>query len=105
MSWGAIVAKRKCVCYRTAACRPGLLMFHERAIANVSVGPSMPPRRQDLHLTIWNMGGYVEHYHHFLLGFFVPLIRYRKRTWQNAAYGQVVIRSCGPMDGLVRQLG
>src|SRR5258706_13262619 len=80
-------------------------MFHERAIANVSVGPSMPPRRQDLHLTIWNMGGYVEHYHHFLLGFFVPLIRYRKRTWQNAAYGQVVIRSCGPMDGLVRQLG
>lgn len=58
----------------------------------------------ELHLTIRNHGGSVEHFHHFLLGFLVPLIRHAKSTWQNHRYRTVLIRSCGPMDGIIRQL-
>jgi hypothetical protein len=58
----------------------------------------------ELHLTITSIGGSVEHYHHFLLGFFVPLVNQRARTWQSPKFARVLIRSCGPMDALVREL-
>lgn len=58
----------------------------------------------ELHLTIKNHGGSMEHFHHFLLGFFVPLICHAKASWQNPKYRTVLIRSCGPMDGIIRQL-
>src|SRR5262245_9534782 len=57
-----------------------------------------------LHLTISNVGGSVEHYHHFLLGFLVPLVLHRRSTWQNPSYEEVCVRSCGPMDAIIRQL-
>jgi hypothetical protein len=57
----------------------------------------------ELHLTISNYGGSVEHFHHFLLGFLVPLVCIRKTTWLNPAYSKVLIRSCGPMDAIIRQ--
>lgn len=58
----------------------------------------------DLHLTIKNHGGSVEHFHHFLLGFLVPLVCHASATWQNPRYNSVLIRSCGPMDAILRQL-
>jgi hypothetical protein len=58
----------------------------------------------ELHLTIKNHGGSVEHFHHFLLGFLTPLICHARATWQNPKYRTVLIRSCGPMDGIIRQL-
>ncbi len=57
-----------------------------------------------LHLTIRHHGGSVEHYHHFLLGFLVPLICYRNATWLKPRYRKILIRSCGPMDKIIRQL-
>lgn len=67
---------------------------------------SAQPKRDgpELHLTITSIGGSVEHYHHFLLGFFVPLVNQRGRSWENSKFARVLIRSCGPMDGLVREL-
>jgi hypothetical protein len=58
----------------------------------------------DLHLTIRNHGGSVEHFHHFLLGFLVPLVCHARASWQNPRYRAILIRSCGPMDAIVRQL-
>jgi hypothetical protein len=74
------------------------------AVDSVQPDPSSKAGRR-LHLTISNVAGSVEHYHHFLLGFLVPLILHRRITWQNPAYEQVLIRSCGPMDEHIRQLG
>lgn len=59
---------------------------------------------RDLHLTIRNGGGSVEHYHHFLLGFLVPLVHQRDRIWANPNFAKVLIRSCGPMDRLIGEL-
>lgn len=58
----------------------------------------------ELHLTIKNHGGSVEHFHHFLLGFLVPLICHARASWLSPRYRAVLIRSCGPMDGIIRQL-
>jgi hypothetical protein len=69
-----------------------------------SMGEGASRLTPDLHLTIRNYGGSVEHFHHFLFGFLVPLVCHAKSSWQNPRYHAVLIRSCGPMDGIIRQL-
>ena len=44
--------------------------------------------------------GSVEHYYHFLLGFLMPLVD-RLTHAENEIY---VIRSCGPLDTIIRSL-
>ncbi len=67
----------------------------------VSAGPGA---QRELHLVIKNLSGSVEHYHHFLLGFLVPLLHHRRKTWLNSDFSRVLIRSCGPLDQVIDQL-
>ncbi len=53
------------------------------------------------HLTIRNRAGSVEHFYHFLLGFFLPLCAYLDGAPRHAP---VLVRSCGPMDRIIREL-
>jgi hypothetical protein len=55
-----------------------------------------------LHLTLRNIGGSVEHYHHFLLGFLVPLIAH----WPELSAGgaPVLVRGCGILDPILHAL-
>ena len=58
----------------------------------------------DVHLTLRNAGGSVQHYYHFLLGFLVPLVE----TWNSLAtlphVSRVSVRSCAVMDRILREL-
>jgi hypothetical protein len=56
-----------------------------------------------IHLTLRNGGGSVEHYYHFLLGFLTPLVNWRSASG-NSMPGTILIRSCGPLDALLREL-
>jgi len=56
-----------------------------------------------LHISIQNNSGSVEHYYHFLLGFLIPLAALFSREPPDARI--VLIRSCGPMDRHLRELG
>ncbi|MGO9302449.1 MAG: glycosyltransferase 61 family protein [Candidatus Korobacteraceae bacterium] len=56
-------------------------------------------------MTIKHGPGSVEHFHHFLLGFFVPLIYQISTKWAKAQFKRLIIRSCGPLDRLIRDLG
>lgn len=60
--------------------------------------------KQDIHLTLQNHAGSVEHYYHFLLGFLLPLA-----LWENECRGRsskkVYIRSCGIMDNHLFDIG
>ena len=59
-----------------------------------------------IHLTIKNLGGSVEHYYHFLLGFLVPLVIEMENYQENKIFlSSVFIRSCGPMDQHLLSLG
>jgi len=58
----------------------------------------------DLHITIRNRAGSVEHYYHFLLGFLLPLAIRTYALLQEEFAGEVLIRSCGPMDRILREL-
>lgn len=51
---------------------------------------------------IINRKGSVEHYYHFLLGFLAPLIQRITTLRDNAR--TICVRSCGPMDGLIREV-
>lgn len=62
-------------------------------------------RRTDLHLTIVQRQGSVEHYFHFLLGFFAPLVHALATRWPDREFCRVLVRSCGPLDPIVRELG
>lgn len=57
------------------------------------------------HVSVKHVPGSVEHFHHFLLGFFVPLIFQFSTKWERRVLGQVIIRSCDPMDRIIRELG
>ena len=57
------------------------------------------------HLTIKHGPGSVEHFHHFLLGFFVPLTHHLATSLANASFERLIIRSCGPLDGIIGELG
>ncbi len=49
--------------------------------------------------------GSVEHYFHFLLGFFIPLVRHLAGSALDRRIGEVLVRSCGPMDSHLLALG
>jgi hypothetical protein len=68
---------------------------------------SSPPSQtmEHWHVTIVHAPGSVEHFYHFLLGFFVPLIFHLFRKWEHAQFRRLIIRSCGPLDLLIRELG
>ncbi len=57
--------------------------------------------RRPIHVTIHNRGGSVEHFYHFLLGYFLPLCSYLDGAPRNAP---ILVRSCGPMDRIIREL-
>jgi hypothetical protein len=61
--------------------------------------------KTDVHLTIKNHGGSVEHYYHFLLGFFVPLMMERKRLMTSGDVGRIYVRSCAVLDAVIRAVG
>ena len=67
--------------------------------------PSTTPKanKENLHVTITLGPGSVEHFHHFLLGFFVPLICELSTEWTNL--DRVFVRGCGPMDRLLHEFG
>jgi hypothetical protein len=57
------------------------------------------------HVTIRHGPGSPEHFHHFLLGFFVPLVYHLSTNWRHARFDRVVVRSCGPLDRVIREFG
>jgi Glycosyltransferase 61 len=63
------------------------------------------PEDRDYHLTINHGPGSIEHFYHFLLGFFVPLIHQISITWRDRRLGRIFVRSCGPMDRILREIG
>ncbi len=58
------------------------------------------PEQSDIHLTMHTRQGSFQHYHHFLLGFLVPLVA----AWDDLAGSRVFVRSCAVMDPLLHQL-
>jgi len=54
----------------------------------------------NVHLTLANRGGSVEHYYHFLLGFLVPLLEARAARTDATFF----VRSCAVMDRLLREV-
>ncbi len=57
------------------------------------------------HLTFRCTDGSPEHYYHFLLGLFVPLVYRLSTDWKNKPFDRFLIRSCGPLDRIIRELG
>ncbi|QQL45225.1 glycosyltransferase 61 family protein [Sulfuriroseicoccus oceanibius] len=55
---------------------------------------------RNVHLTLGNRGGSVEHYYHFLLGFLVPLLEVRDERDETTFF----VRSCAVMDRLLREV-
>ncbi len=53
------------------------------------------------HVNIRFRSGSVELYYHFLLGFFLPFATYLSET---PSRGPFILRSCGPMDRILREL-
>jgi hypothetical protein len=68
---------------------------------------SSPPLQtmEHWHVTVVHAPGSVEHFYHFLLGFFVPLIFHLFQKWEHAQFSRLIIRSCGPLDPLIGELG
>jgi hypothetical protein len=66
--------------------------------ASTSSGPT-------LHVTVEHYSGSVQHYFHFLLGFFVPLVYHLSTTWAGWDLDRVLVRSCGPFDRILAELG
>jgi hypothetical protein len=51
-----------------------------------------------VHLTIHNQWGSVEHYWHFFMGYFFPLINFYDSLGRRSRTTEILVRSCGPMD-------
>jgi hypothetical protein len=62
-------------------------------------------RKRNWHVTVGHGAGSSEHFHHFLLGFFVPLVYHLSTDWRNAPFDRILVRSCGPLDRIVREFG
>lgn len=63
-------------------------------------------RPRHLHLTIENRSGSVEHYWHFMMGFYLPLIHFHQSLgFLGRRTTQLYIRSCGPMNRHLEALG
>lgn len=55
----------------------------------------------NIHLSLLNKSGSVEHYYHFLLGFFIPLVLAHDRRLNSKGHFKIYIRSCAIMDSHV----
>lgn len=67
------------------------------------MSPSLPSQtKENWHVTVIGAGS-VEHFHHFLLGLFVPLIYQLSTKWAKAQFNRLIIRSCGPLDSLIHE--
>jgi len=51
--------------------------------------------QSDVHLSFLNHDGSVEHYYHFLLGFFIPLILACEQLTRTGKARNIYVRSCG----------
>lgn len=60
--------------------------------------------RRNVHLTLNNRFGSVQHYYHFLLGFLLPLMHALEDLDADPDTEAVFVRSCGPMDRLLLEL-
>lgn len=56
----------------------------------------------NVHLTIRNHGGSVEHYYHFLLGFLTPLLEVRRALAAEGGGRRIYVRSCAVLDDVIR---
>jgi glycosyl transferase family 61 len=61
--------------------------------------------RSRWHVTIRHGPGTPEHFHHFLLGHFVPLVYHLSTDWKHARFDRLIVRSCGPLDRIMSELG
>jgi Glycosyltransferase 61 len=59
---------------------------------------------EGLAIDIINRRPSVEHYYHFVLGFLVPLVRRIATEVENESRNIIYVRSCGPLDGLIREV-
>ena len=59
---------------------------------------SITYNKQDIHLSLKNFFGSVEHYYHFLLGFLAPVIIAHTNIYNAKSKQNVYIRSCAIMD-------
>jgi hypothetical protein len=67
--------------------------------------PNMKPTGPAVRrILIENRNGSVEHYFHFLLGFCAPLVNYGQEATDNAPTAPWLIRECGPLTSLLREL-
>lgn len=62
----------------------------------------MPNRA--LHVEIEHRYGSFEHFYHFLIGFFTPLIDFLYVHGGAVEWDEILIRSCGPMDRIIEEL-
>src|SRR5207248_4632059 len=56
------------------------------------------------HLTFRHSGS-IEHFYHFLLGCFAPLVYKLSTCWAETQFTSLIVRSCGPLDTLIREIG
>lgn len=57
-----------------------------------------------VHLTMRNRGGSVEHFYHYLFGYLIPLCHYLGVHPAGRPGARLLLRSCGPMDRILREL-
>jgi len=66
--------------------------------------PGEPLPRRDLYVQIEHRYGSFEHFYHFLIGFFVPLVKFMYVDGAANRWDEVLVRSCGPMDSFLDEL-
>jgi len=59
----------------------------------------------DIHIVVNNRAGSVEHYYHFLLGLFVPVVNVVINVEKIAQVRCIYVRSCAVMDPLLAEIG
>lgn len=83
----------------------GVLGDHLGAGDAAHARPTDRPNGKVRCLTIRTGPGSVEHFFHFLLGFYVPLVYHLMQVWRPGDFDRLLVRSCGPLDALIRELG
>ncbi len=61
--------------------------------------------KKEIHLSLQNQGGSVEHYYHFLLGFLVPLTLAQEKHKNLDGTRKIYVRSCALMDEHIKSIG
>jgi Glycosyltransferase 61 len=67
--------------------------------------PLSPEIKQNWHVSVVNGTGSLDRFHHFLLGFFIPIVYQLSTSWAKAKFNNLIVRSCGPLDSLMREFG